>query len=129
MQLITDQSALSSPRIEHSVAVRSGDRSAAAQTPPAAMKSRRKGLHEGRGERRETSQAPEGPAEMQEEGYSGISLRIKTSTQPPNELEGVSVIKVHHHVRRPPSGAPDSTSGWDRVLTRPHSSLLSVARL
>lgn len=111
------------------MAVRSGDRSAAAQTPPAAMKSRREGLHEGRGGRRETSQAPEGPAETQEEGYGGISLRIKTSTQPPHELEAVAVTEAHHHVRRPPSGAPDSTSGRDHALTRPLSSLLATARL
>lgn len=129
MQLITDQSAISSPGMEHSLAVRSGDGSAATQTPPAAMKSRRKGLHEGRGGRRETIQAPEGLAEMQEEGYNGISLHMKTSTRPPRELEGVAVIKAHHHVRRPPSGAPDSTSGRDHALTRPHSSLLSTARL
>lgn len=91
MQLITGRSAISSPGMERSLAVRNGDSSAAAQTPPAAMKPRRKGLHEGRGGRRETSQAPEGPAERQK-GYSGISLHIKTSTQPPNELEGVAVM-------------------------------------
>lgn len=92
------------------------------------MKPRRKGLHEGRGGRRETSQAPEGPAEMQK-GYSGISLRIKMSTEPPNELEGVAVMtpRVDGTMRsRGPTQASSPRPAFDGEATSvPYSSLHS----